>query len=178
VSEKSNEIVAIPALLDMMSIEGSVVMIDAMGCQRDIATKIIEKRVDYIVALKGSQGTSPTISPERLRARIPSASGAKPQDGTTNISPTSSRRDCLHPIPLEVKRALCRVEVLGIVVSPLWASIHMRDALLAALHASRRRRLRSSTKLGLRNEIAVLSKQPRANFADAMSGGMVCDFFE
>lgn len=47
VSEKSNEIVAIPALLDMMSIEGAVVTIDAMGCQRDIASKIIEKKADY-----------------------------------------------------------------------------------------------------------------------------------
>jgi hypothetical protein len=57
VSEKSNEIVAIPALLDMMSIEGAVVTIDAMGCQRDIAAKIIEKKADYILALKGKQGT-------------------------------------------------------------------------------------------------------------------------
>jgi hypothetical protein len=56
VSEKSNEIVAIPALLDMMSIEGAVVTIDAMGCQRDIATKIMEKKADYIIALKGNQG--------------------------------------------------------------------------------------------------------------------------
>jgi predicted transposase YbfD/YdcC len=56
VNEKSNEIVAIPALLDMMSIEGAVVTIDAMGCQRDIARKIIEKKADYIVALKGNQG--------------------------------------------------------------------------------------------------------------------------
>ena len=57
VNEKSNEIVAIPALLDMMSIEGAVVTIDAMGCQRDIASKIIEKNADYILALKGNQGT-------------------------------------------------------------------------------------------------------------------------
>jgi predicted transposase YbfD/YdcC len=57
VNEKSNEIVAIPALLDMMSVEGAVVTIDAMGCQRDIAAKIIEKKADYILALKGNQGT-------------------------------------------------------------------------------------------------------------------------
>jgi predicted transposase YbfD/YdcC len=57
VSEKSNEIVAIPALLDMMAIEGAVVTIDAMGCQRDIAKKIIDKKADYILALKGNQGT-------------------------------------------------------------------------------------------------------------------------
>ena len=57
VGEKANEIVAIPALLDMLSIEGAVVTIDAMGCQRDIARKIIDKRADYILALKGNQGT-------------------------------------------------------------------------------------------------------------------------
>jgi predicted transposase YbfD/YdcC len=57
VDEKSNEIVAIPALLDMMSIEGAVVTIDAMGCQRNVAAKIIEKKADYILALKGNQGT-------------------------------------------------------------------------------------------------------------------------
>jgi len=57
VADKSNEIVAIPALLDMMAIEGAIVTIDAMGCQRDIAEKILEKKADYILALKGNQGT-------------------------------------------------------------------------------------------------------------------------
>src|SRR6266536_532487 len=57
VAEKSNEIVAIPALLDMMAIEGAIVTLDAMGCQRDIARKIIDKKADYILALKGNQGT-------------------------------------------------------------------------------------------------------------------------
>jgi predicted transposase YbfD/YdcC len=57
VAEKSNEIVAIPALLDMMAIEGAVVTIDAIGCQRDIAEKILEKKADYVLALKGNQGT-------------------------------------------------------------------------------------------------------------------------
>jgi predicted transposase YbfD/YdcC len=57
VADKSNEIVAIPALLNMMAIEGAIVTIDAMGCQRDIAEKILEKKADYILALKGNQGT-------------------------------------------------------------------------------------------------------------------------
>jgi predicted transposase YbfD/YdcC len=57
VADKSNEIVAIPALLDMMAIEGAVVTIDAMGCQRDIAKKIVDKKADYVLALKGNQGT-------------------------------------------------------------------------------------------------------------------------
>ena len=57
VDEKSNEILAIPALLEMMAIEGAVVSIDAMGCQRVVAKKIIAKKADYILALKGNQGT-------------------------------------------------------------------------------------------------------------------------
>jgi predicted transposase YbfD/YdcC len=57
VAEKSNEIVAIPKLLDMLSIEGAIVTIDAMGCQRDIAKKIVEKKADYVLALKGNQGS-------------------------------------------------------------------------------------------------------------------------
>jgi len=57
VAEKSNEIVAIPKLLDMLAIEGAIITIDAMGCQREIATKIIGKKADYVLALKGNQGT-------------------------------------------------------------------------------------------------------------------------
>ena len=57
VAEKSNEIVAIPKLLDMLAIEGAIVTIDAMGCQRDIAQKILDKKADYVLALKGNQGS-------------------------------------------------------------------------------------------------------------------------
>jgi predicted transposase YbfD/YdcC len=57
VAEKSNEIVAIPKLLDMLVIEGAIVTIDAMGCQRTIARKVIDKKADYVLALKGNQGS-------------------------------------------------------------------------------------------------------------------------
>lgn len=57
VSEKSNEISAIPKLLHMLAIEGAIVTIDAMGCQRDIAKTIIDKKADYVLALKGNQGS-------------------------------------------------------------------------------------------------------------------------
>jgi len=57
VAEKSNEIVAIPKLLEMMAIEDAIVTIDAMGCQRNIAETIIDKKADYVLALKGNQGT-------------------------------------------------------------------------------------------------------------------------
>lgn len=57
VAEKSNEITAIPKLLELLAIEGAIVTIDAMGCQRDIAQKIVEKNADYVLALKGNQGS-------------------------------------------------------------------------------------------------------------------------
>ena len=57
VAEKSNEITAIPKLLDLLTIEGAIVTIDAMGCQREIARKILDKKADYILALKGNQGS-------------------------------------------------------------------------------------------------------------------------
>src|SRR5712691_7172178 len=57
VADKSNEIVAIPALLAMMAIEGAIVTIDAMGCQREIARQILDQKADYVLALKGNQGT-------------------------------------------------------------------------------------------------------------------------
>lgn len=46
-----------PKLLEMMAIERAVVTIDAMGRQRDIARKIIDKKADYVLALKANQGT-------------------------------------------------------------------------------------------------------------------------
>ena len=55
--EKSNEITAIPKLLEMLVLEGSVVTIDAMGCQKKIAEKIIDNNADYIFSLKGNHGT-------------------------------------------------------------------------------------------------------------------------
>lgn len=56
VSEKSNEIKAIPKLLDLFDVKGHIVTIDAMGCQHAIADKIVKKEGDYIFSLKGNQG--------------------------------------------------------------------------------------------------------------------------
>jgi predicted transposase YbfD/YdcC len=56
IDEKSNEITAIPKLLDALELSGTVVTIDAMGCQRAIAEKIVDKKADYILAVKENQG--------------------------------------------------------------------------------------------------------------------------
>ncbi len=61
VDAKSNEIVAIPTLLDTIDIKGATVTIDAAGCQRKIAAKIVDKGADYVLALKGNQ---PLLSQE------------------------------------------------------------------------------------------------------------------
>jgi predicted transposase YbfD/YdcC len=55
--EKSNEITAIPELLRLVDIKGAIITIDAMGTQKAIAERIIEGGADYVLALKGNQGT-------------------------------------------------------------------------------------------------------------------------
>ncbi len=54
---KSNEITAIPELLKLLEIKGCIVTIDAMGCQKEIARQIVDQGADYVLALKGKQGT-------------------------------------------------------------------------------------------------------------------------
>lgn len=55
VDQKSNEITAIPQLLELLDIEGAIVTIDAMGCQKDIATTIVAQGADYVLAVKDNQ---------------------------------------------------------------------------------------------------------------------------
>ena len=57
VAEKSNEIIAIPLLLSMLAIAGAIVTIDATGCQRAIAKAVLDRKADYVLALKGNQGS-------------------------------------------------------------------------------------------------------------------------
>ena len=54
---KSNEITAVPRLLEMLSLKGTIVTVDALNCQRNIARQIVDQGGDYVLALKGNQGT-------------------------------------------------------------------------------------------------------------------------
>lgn len=56
VNDKSNEITAIPELLKILEINGCIVTIDAMGCQKEIVSQIVQQGGDYVLALKGNQG--------------------------------------------------------------------------------------------------------------------------
>ena len=55
-AKKSNEITAIPELLNSLAIKGCIVTIDAMGCQKGIAEQIVKQKADYLLALKANQG--------------------------------------------------------------------------------------------------------------------------
>lgn len=82
VEDKSNEITAIPKLLEMLTLDGCVVTIDAMGCQKKIAEKIVEKKGDYILQVKDNQ--------KELREQVKKvfSIGAIEEENTTN--------DCGH----------------------------------------------------------------------------------
>ena len=54
--EKSNEITAIPRLLELLELQGCIVTIDAMGCQKEIAQKVLDRGADYVLAVKQNQG--------------------------------------------------------------------------------------------------------------------------
>ena len=55
VESKANEITAIPELLKMLELQGAIVSIDAIGCQREIAAKIVQGGGDYVLQVKGNQ---------------------------------------------------------------------------------------------------------------------------
>jgi len=76
VDKKSNEITAIAALIDLIDCAGSVVSIDAIGCQKEIVAKIREEKAEYVIALKANQGTlyeQATDFMEKRKAVLPAS---------------------------------------------------------------------------------------------------------
>jgi predicted transposase YbfD/YdcC len=80
--EKSNEITAIPTLLEMIALEGCIVTIDAMGCQHKIAEQIVKAKADYLFALKGNQETLH----EDVEDYFSELDFSKPASGVKNIT--------------------------------------------------------------------------------------------
>ena len=83
VPEKTNEITAIPVLLDQLAeagqLEGALVTIDAMGCQVDIAAKIVEHNADFLLPLKGNQPTMEAEVAPISKPRLPTNSSRRPR---------------------------------------------------------------------------------------------------
>lgn len=70
VDDKSNEITAIPKLLEMLDLSGCIITIDAMGCQKEIAEKIVDHQAHYVLAVKDNQPYLPwTIYRKLLRMK-------------------------------------------------------------------------------------------------------------
>ncbi|EEJ8591118.1 TPA: ISAs1 family transposase [Salmonella enterica subsp. enterica serovar Enteritidis] len=65
-AEKSNEITAIPELINLLDIKGKIITTDAMGCQKDIAEKIVSQNGDYLFAVKGNQGRLQHVFEEKF----------------------------------------------------------------------------------------------------------------
>jgi predicted transposase YbfD/YdcC len=84
VAAKSNEITAIPQLLKLLDVNGAIVTIDAMGCQKDIAAEIREQRADYVLALKGNH--------EQLHAAVQTLFAERLESGLAEQGPGDVRR--------------------------------------------------------------------------------------
>lgn len=74
VQDKTNEIVAIPQLLDALMIDGSIITIDAMGCQVEIANKILSKKADYLLSVKANQADLLEDIEDSFRMLVPTES--------------------------------------------------------------------------------------------------------
>ena len=85
VTEKSNEITAIPLLLDLLDIQGSIITIDAMGAQVEIAKKIIENEADYILSLKSNQSDLLDQVKERFEKQNPDSADLTNEKGHGRI---------------------------------------------------------------------------------------------
>lgn len=68
VDEKSNEITAVPALLELLDIKGCIITADAMSCQKEIVAKIVEGEADYTIGLKENQPTLCHAAQEHFEA--------------------------------------------------------------------------------------------------------------
>jgi len=113
---KSNELTAIRELLDTVDVKGTVVSIDALGCQRDVAEKIVERGADYLLALKDNQPT--------LRQEVAAFFEHARSDRTVDAKPVLSCEtvDKAHG-RLEVRRVFCSEEVAWVGASVQWKGL-------------------------------------------------------
>jgi len=137
IDDKSNEITAIPKLLEALELTGTVVTIDAMGCQRSIAEKIVDRRADYILAVKENQPS--------LLADV------KDSFQMLSADTVAEEIDCGHG---RVERRSCAVLLdLSLLEKPSeWASLHG----LVRIEAERYHKLSGKTEREIRYYITSL----------------------
>jgi predicted transposase YbfD/YdcC len=106
VSDKSNEITAIPELLQVIDVTGAVVTIDAMGCQKEIAAKIVEGGGDYVLALKDNHPTLANDVLELFCQGLDNDFADVPHRGHTTHDQDHGRVETRHYHQVKVPRAL------------------------------------------------------------------------
>lgn len=89
--EKSNEITAIPKLLELIELSGAIVTIDAMGCQTEIVNKIREKEADYLLSVKDNQPTLKQHIAEAFEGEIERAAGGQPSRFRRHVTRENKR---------------------------------------------------------------------------------------
>ncbi len=106
VDAKSNEITAIPELIDLLDLKGCVVTIDAAGCQKEIAAQIIAKEADYVLALKDNQPTlraqAANYFLEQFATEKPDAKLRHLRQVETGHGRTETRETFVAPAPKEM----------------------------------------------------------------------------
>jgi predicted transposase YbfD/YdcC len=106
VSDKSNEITAIPELLQLIDVTGAVVTIDAMGCQKEIAAKIVAGGGDYVLALKDNQPTLANDVSELFYAALDNDFAEVQHQGHTTHDKDHGRVETRHYHQVKLPRAL------------------------------------------------------------------------
>ena len=114
-NEKSNEITAIPELLQVLALEGRVVTIDAMGCQKAIAGKIAEKGADYVLGLKKNQGNLHADVELFFQDCLSSGFGDVPYDYCQTIDGNHGR--------IETRRYWATSDIEWLSDKPLWKNL-------------------------------------------------------
>lgn len=115
VADKSNEITVIPLLLDLLNLKGNIVTIDAMGCQKTIAEKLHQKEADYVLALKGNQGTLSEDVKLFLETEITKKSGSAIEDQYEEVDKGHGR--------IETRRCVVTSQIDWLEQKPQWLGL-------------------------------------------------------
>ena len=116
VADKSNEITAIPRLLEIVDVAGAVVTIDAMGCQKEIAAKVRDEGADYVLAVKDNQPRLLADIQEAVAAHLDQPEGADPACQLETVDAGHGRK--------EVRTYLLLTDLSGIRDRALWQDLH------------------------------------------------------
>ena len=114
-AEKSNEITAIPKLLELLELKGCIVTIDAMGCQTKIASQIIAQGGDYVLGLKGNQETLHEEVREFFTTAVAGDFAGVAHDYTEEVDKDHGR--------LDVRRYWVTEELSTLSDTPRWSAL-------------------------------------------------------